>query len=110
GHQLQIVRAERVVVEVVLDCPKRIEAEFVSQPRQPDLLVPRLVVAHALPAISGEHHLDADVHNFLRGELPLTRPSPRASGANPEPNARLVCSDAMPVSRGCQPQPASSTA
>src|SRR5207253_7546161 len=43
--------------------PERIKAELVGEARQPDLLVPRLIVAHALPAISGEHHLDADVHN-----------------------------------------------
>jgi len=47
----------------MFDRPERIKAEFVGEARQPDLLVPRLIVAHALPAISGEHHLDADVHH-----------------------------------------------
>src|SRR5438876_10091906 len=30
--------------------------------RMADLLVPRLIVAHAPPAVGGEHHLDADLH------------------------------------------------
>jgi hypothetical protein len=50
---------------MVLDRPKRVEAELVGEPRQPDLLIPCLIVADALPAVSGEHHLDADVHHLL---------------------------------------------
>jgi hypothetical protein len=42
--------------------PQHVDAELVGEP---DLLVLRLIVAHALPAVSGRHHLDAYVHNSL---------------------------------------------
>src|SRR6516225_708866 len=49
----------------MLDRPQRIKAELVGKAREADLLIPCLIVAHALPAVGGEHHLDTDVHNLL---------------------------------------------
>ena len=66
GHQLQIVGAERIIEEMVLGRPQHVEARVGGEPRQPDLLVPHLVVADALPAIAGEHHHHADIHGVLR--------------------------------------------
>jgi hypothetical protein len=63
--QLQIVGAERVVVEVVLDRPQHVEAGLVGESREPDLLVLRLIVGHAVSAVSGQHHPNAYFCNSL---------------------------------------------
>src|SRR5262249_16380386 len=46
GHELEVVRAERVVVEVMLHGPEDIEAEVGGETREPELLVPDVVVRH----------------------------------------------------------------
>ena len=61
-QELRIVRAERVVEEVVFHRPDDVEAELIGEPSQTDFLLPGLAVAHARPAIGGENHLNADVH------------------------------------------------
>jgi len=71
AHQLQVIGAERVVVEMVLDRPQHIETEFVGKPRQAQFLVPHLPIADAIPAIAGEDHLNPDIH---RGSPSRCRP------------------------------------
>ena len=65
GHQLQIVRHERIVVEVMLGRPQAVEAEIGGQPCQPDLLVPDAGIGTILPAVAGEDHHHADIHRTL---------------------------------------------
>src|SRR4029450_1656559 len=65
GHELQVVGAERVVVEVVLDRPQQVEAQVDGLPGEAQLLVPDLLVGHVAPAVAGEDHLQADVHRVL---------------------------------------------
>ena len=61
-HQREVVGHERVVVEVMLGRPQAIEAQVGGEPRQPDLLVPHAIVGAVLPAVAGEHHHHADIH------------------------------------------------
>ena len=61
-HQREVVGHERVVVEVMLGRPQAIEAEVGGEPRQPDLLVPHAIVGAVVPAVAGEHHHHADIH------------------------------------------------
>ncbi len=65
GHELQVVRAERVIVEVVLHGPQHVEAEVGGQPGEPEFLVPDLLVGHVAPSVAGEYHLQANVHRVL---------------------------------------------
>ena len=67
GHQLQIVRAKRIIEEMMLGRPQHVEARTRRQPRQPDFLVPNPIVADVVPAIAGEHHHHADIHDFPPG-------------------------------------------
>ena len=62
GHQLNVIRHERVIVEVVLGRPEAVEADFGGEPGQPDLLIPHAGVGAILPAVAGEHHHHADIH------------------------------------------------
>src|SRR5262249_27235163 len=68
GHQLQIVGAERIVVEVVFDRPEHVEAELFSKARPEDLFLPRIIVATAQPPKRGYPHWDADAQNPLQSE------------------------------------------
>ena len=49
---------------MVLGRPQRVKARIGGEPRQPDLLVPHLIVADVLPAIAGEDHHQADIHGL----------------------------------------------
>src|SRR6185312_179630 len=69
GHELQIVGAERIVVEVVLHGPQHVETQVGSQTAEFDLLIPDLPVRYAGPAIAGEDHLQTDVHSTLLPEI-----------------------------------------
>ena len=62
GHQLDVVRHERVVVEVMFGRPEAVEAQIGGEARQPDLLVPHAAVGAVLPAVAGENHHHADIH------------------------------------------------
>ena len=66
-HELEVVRAERVVVEVVLHRPQHVEAEVGGQSGEPELLVPDLFIGHVAPSVACEHHLHTDVHRVLPG-------------------------------------------
>jgi len=74
GHELEVVRAERVVVEVVLHGPQHVEAEVGGLPREPELLVPDLAIGDAAPSVAGKYHLHTDVHGILLGQKPGWRP------------------------------------
>ena len=63
SHQVEVVGHERVVVEMMLGRPQHVEAGVGGEPRQADLLVPDLVVRAVVPAVAGEHHHHADVHD-----------------------------------------------
>ena len=74
GQQRHVVRAERVVEEVVLDGPHDVEAEVGGEQRQPGLLVVHLGIGDAVPALAGEDGLDPDVHGSTVGRhAPLDR-------------------------------------
>ena len=62
GHELDVVRHERVVVEVVFGRPQAVEAQIGGSAGQPDLLVPHPGVGAILPAVAGENHHHADIH------------------------------------------------
>ena len=84
-HQREVVGHERVVVEVMLGRPQAVEAEIGGEPRQPDLLVPHAIVGAVVPAVAGEHHHHADIHEaslhslLIRRWEMLSRAVPRAS-------------------------------
>ena len=65
GHQLQIVRAEGVVVEMVLNRPQHVEPQVRRHARELQFLVPDLLVGHVGPAVAGKYHLQTDVHHHL---------------------------------------------
>ncbi len=62
-----VVRTERVVPEVVLDRPQRVETELVGQLAQPDLLLDDIAVRYVVPVAPRlEDHLHADSHGPKR--------------------------------------------
>jgi hypothetical protein len=72
-HQLEVVRHERIVIEVVFGRPQAVEAQIGCDLRQPDLFVPYSRVRTAVPAITGEHHHHADIHRALLRLLSVAR-------------------------------------
>ena len=62
GEHLDVVGAEAVIVEVVLDRPQGAEPELFGQESQRDLLVVDLAVSHPVIAVRGEDHLHPDFH------------------------------------------------
>ena len=62
GHELDVVRHERVIGEMVFGRPEAIEAEIGGGPGQTDLFVPYPAVGAVLPAVAGENHHHADIH------------------------------------------------
>ena len=64
-HQLEIVRHERVVVEVMLRRPQAVETEIGGEPREADFLLPHARIGAVLPAVAGEHHHHPNVHRVL---------------------------------------------
>jgi len=87
-HELKVVRAERVVVEVVLHGPQHVEAEVGGQSREPQLLVPGLLIGHIAPPVAGEGHLQADVHRILPGCGLRGSRHDFTTGARPQPARR----------------------
>ena len=64
GEEHDVVGAERVVLEVVLDGPQGVETEGVGQHPQTHLLGDDLPVGDVGTVATGlEHHLDPDVHS-----------------------------------------------
>jgi hypothetical protein len=62
-----VVGAEGVVLEVVLDGPKGVESQLVGRHAEPDLLVVHRGVACGLAVAPGlEDHLHADLHDVDR--------------------------------------------
>src|ERR1019366_8144418 len=82
GHQLKVVRTKRRIVEVMLDGPQHIETQIGGEARQAQFLIPDLLVGYVRPAIAGEHHLQADIHDVLRILLMpmISRSRPRGNG------------------------------
>jgi len=65
GKVDEIIRAERIVFEMVLDDPDVIIAEFIRQHRLPDFLIIDLLITDALQA-EARHDLDnPDFHDIL---------------------------------------------
>ena len=63
GEELDVVRAERVVLEVVLDGPEGVEPELFGEHAELDLLGDHLPVAHSVGVAERlEDHLHAELH------------------------------------------------
>ena len=63
GEEHGVVGAERVVTEVVLDRPQRVEAELVGQFAEADLLLDHIPVGDVVAVTPRlEHHLHPDSH------------------------------------------------
>ena len=62
GHQLQVVRDEGVVVEVVFGGPEAVEAGVGGQLGETEFLLPHPGVGASFPAVAGEDHHHAYVH------------------------------------------------
>src|SRR3546814_526373 len=66
----EVVRAERVVLEVVLHRPQGVEAELLGEDGQPYLLVHYLTIGDRIvvpPRL--EHHLDTDLHRGTPSDM-----------------------------------------
>ena len=67
GHQVEVVRHERVVVEVVLRRPQAIESQIGGEIGEAKFLVPHLAVRPVFPAVARENHHHSNIH----GNTPL---------------------------------------
>jgi hypothetical protein len=72
GQKLQHVRAHRVIGEVMLDAPDRLEAERLGQVGQPELVAIDLAVGSRLAGVL-EHGRQTNVHGKLPFAVVLLR-------------------------------------